>query len=81
MYGSLDELGELNTMMLIVAVAWIYVVGLMALTEISVMAGIVTFLFYCVLPLGTMIYIAGSGKRKERRRAAEQAAREAVPKE
>ncbi len=63
--------------MLIVAIAWIYVVGLMALTEPSVVAGIVTFLFYCVLPLGTLMYIAGSGRRKARRRAAEQAARDA----
>jgi cytochrome c biogenesis protein CcdA len=64
--------------MLIVAVAWIYVVGLMALTETSVVAGIVTFLFYCVLPLSTLIYIAGSGRRKARRRAAEQASRDAA---
>lgn len=68
-------------MMLIVAVAWIYVVGLMALTETSVVAGIVTFLFYCVLPLSTTCYIAGSGKRKARRRAAELAAREAASKD
>jgi hypothetical protein len=39
--------------MLIVAVAWIYVVGLMALTEPTVVAGIMTFLFYCVVPLAT----------------------------
>lgn len=64
-------------MLLIVAVAWIYVVGLMALTETSIVAGIVTFLFYCVLPLSTIIYIGGTGKRRARRRAAEQAAREA----
>lgn len=67
--------------MLIVAIAWIYVVGLMALTEPTVVAGIVTFLFYCVLPLGTLVYIAGSprrkARRKARRRAAEQAAAEA----
>lgn len=63
--------------MLIVAVAWIYVVGLMALTEPTVVAGIVTFLFYCVLPLSTLIYISGTGKRKARRRAEEPAAREA----
>ena len=63
--------------MLIVAIAWIYVVGLMALTEPTVVAGIVTFLFYCVLPLGTLMYIAGSGRRKARRRAEEQAARDA----
>ena len=63
--------------MLIVAIAWIYVVGLMALTETSIVAGIVTFLFYCVLPLGTLMYIAGTGKRKARRRAAELATQEA----
>ncbi|MBV6323416.1 hypothetical protein [Duganella violaceipulchra] len=63
--------------MLIVAIAWIYVVGLMALTEPTVVAGIVTFLFYCVLPLSTLIYISGTGKRKARRRAAELAAHEA----
>ena len=62
--------------MLIVAIAWIYVVGLMALTEPSIIAGIVTFLFYCVLPLATWIYIAGTGKRRARRKAAEQAARD-----
>ncbi len=63
--------------MLIVAIAWIYVVGLMALTEPTVVAGIVTFLFYCVLPLSTLIYISGTGKRKARRRAAELAAHQA----
>lgn len=52
--------------MLIVAVAWIYVVGLMALTETSVVAGIVTFLFYCVLPLGTLIYISGTKARRRK---------------
>jgi hypothetical protein len=62
--------------MLIVAIAWIYVVGLMALTEPTIIAGIVTFLFYCVLPLATWIYIAGTGKRRARRKAAEQAARD-----
>lgn len=53
--------------MLIVAVAWIYVVGLMALTEVSVVAGIMTFLSYCVLPLSIIYYIFG---RKKKPRAA-----------
>ena len=60
--------------MLIVAVAWIYVVGLMALTEPTIIAGLATFLFYCLLPLGIIIYISGSRKRTARRRAAEWAA-------
>ena len=59
--------------MLIVAVAWVYVDGLMALTEPTILAGILTFLGYCVLPLGIVMYIAGSGKRKARRRAQAQA--------
>ena len=67
MWGSL-KIVEL--MMLIIAVAWIYVVGLMALTEPSIVAGIVTFLCYCVLPLSTVWYIAGSGRRRARRQAA-----------
>ncbi|MFD2367256.1 hypothetical protein [Pseudoduganella sp. GCM10020061] len=52
--------------MLIVAVAWIYVVGLMALTEPTVVAGIMTFLSYCVLPLSIIYYIFGR-RRKPRR--------------
>lgn len=43
--------------MLVVVIAWVYVVGLMALTEKSVVAGIMTFLGYCVLPLSLIWYI------------------------
>ncbi|MET3131407.1 choline-glycine betaine transporter [Oxalobacteraceae bacterium GrIS 1.11] len=56
--------------MLIVAVAWIYVVGLMALTEASIVAGVMTFLIYCVLPLSILHYLTGSRRRKRRREAA-----------
>jgi ABC-type transport system involved in cytochrome bd biosynthesis fused ATPase/permease subunit len=62
--------------MLIVAVAWIYVVVLMAFTEPTVVAGIMTFLLYCVLPLGILFYLTGSGRRKRARAAREQAAQE-----
>jgi hypothetical protein len=58
--------------MLIVAIAWIYVVGLMALTEAmqtSVIGGIMTFLLYCVLPLSVVLYIMGTGKRRRKREA------------
>lgn len=50
--------------MWLVAIAWIYVVGLMALTEPSIVAGIMTFLGYCVLPLSIVWYIAGSKMRR-----------------
>ena len=59
-------------MMLIVAIAWIYVVGLMALTEPSFIAGLMTFLLYCLIPLSILFYLTGSKRRKRRaeRRAA-----------
>ncbi|HZV64088.1 MAG TPA: hypothetical protein VFG03_04145 [Telluria sp.] len=56
--------------MWIVAIAWIYVVGLMAITEPNALAGIMTFFGYCVLPLSLVYYVAGSGRRRARRDAA-----------
>lgn len=50
--------------MLIVAVAWIYVVGLMALTEPSVIAGIMTFFGYCLFPLSLAWYLFGRKKKR-----------------
>ena len=58
--------------MLIVAVAWIYVVGLMSLTETSFIAGFMTFLMYCVVPLSILFYLTGG---RGRRRRADEAAR------
>jgi hypothetical protein len=60
----------------IAAVGWIYVVLMMAITEDSVVAGIMTFLFYGVLPVALIMYLAGTGNRK-RRRAQEEAERRA----
>lgn len=54
----------------LIAIAWIYVVMLMALTEVSVIAGIMTFLFFCALPLTVVFYLMLAPSRK-RRRAAE----------
>lgn len=55
--------------MWIVAVGWIYVVALMAATEPSIFAGIMTFFGYCVLPLSLLFYLTG-GKRRRAKRAA-----------
>lgn len=52
--------------MWIVAIAWIYVVGLMSLTETSIVGGIMTFLGYCVLPLSILYYLTGSKRRRAR---------------
>ena len=56
--------------MWIVAVGWAYVVILMAATETSVIAGIMTFFGYCVLPLSILFYITGAGRRRQRRAGA-----------
>ena len=57
--------------MWIVAVAWIYVVGLMAVTESSIVAGVMTFVGYCVIPVSILFYITGGRGRRARRAAAE----------
>lgn len=57
----------------LIAIAWIYVVLLMAFAESSVLAGIMTFIFYCVIPLGLVLYILSSPARKRQIKAAEQA--------
>lgn len=57
--------------MYIVAIAWIYVVFMMALTEPSIVAGIMTFLMYGVLPVSIIVYVMGTGQRKRKRRAQE----------
>ena len=52
----------------IAAVGWIYVVLMMSITEDSVVAGIMTFFLYGVLPPVTIIlYVGGTGKRRQRR--------------
>ncbi len=68
--------------MTIVAVAWIYVVLLMAVAEAvssqgSVLGAVFTFLLYGVLPLSIVLYLMGAPFRKRARRAAE--ASEATP--
>lgn len=51
----------------IAAVGWSYVVLMMAITEDSVIAGIMTFFLYGVLPVSIILYITGSGGRRRRR--------------
>ncbi|MDQ2821269.1 MAG: hypothetical protein M3Y65_12885 [Pseudomonadota bacterium] len=52
--------------MWIVAVAWLYVVVLMAATESSVIGGVMTFVFFGVLPLSLLSYFFGAKGRRAR---------------
>lgn len=58
--------------MYIIAIGWIYVVLLMSFTEESIVAGLATFLFYGLLPLGVLLYLLGTPQRRrnQRKRAA-----------
>ncbi|CAJ0780635.1 hypothetical protein LMG7141_01041 [Ralstonia condita] len=60
--------------MYIVAIAWLYVVLMMSLTEQSWIAGVGTFLLYGVAPLSLFLWIVGSPARKRRRQARESSA-------
>jgi hypothetical protein len=57
--------------MYIVALAWIYVVFMMSITEQSVIAGIMTFLLYGILPVAIILYVMGTPQRKRNRKNAE----------
>ncbi len=51
----------------IAAVGWLYVTLMMAITEETVVAGIMTFFLYGVLPTLIILYVGGTGQRKRRR--------------
>lgn len=61
----------------IVAIAWIYVVLMMSITEHTVVAGVMTFLFYGVVPVTIILYLMGASGRKRKRIIAENAERAA----
>ncbi len=58
--------------MLIVAIAWLYVVFMMSITAQSATAGVVTFLLYGVFPLTIVLYLMGTPQRKRNRQRQEQ---------
>ena len=50
--------------MYIVAIAWMYVTLLMAATEKSITAGVLTFIFYGLLPCLLFIWLFSTPQRK-----------------
>lgn len=59
--------------MYIVAIAWLYVTILMAATEHTFFAGIVTFFMYGVLPCSIVMYLLGAPGRRRAIKAKEAA--------
>lgn len=50
--------------MYVIAIAWLYVTLLMAATETSVTAGILTFVFYGLAPLALLVWLLGTPQRR-----------------
>lgn len=52
--------------MYIIAIGWLYVTLLVAATEGTIVAGVISFLFYGLLPCAVIIWMSGSKVRRQR---------------
>ena len=60
--------------MYIIAIGWLFVTVLMAAAEAmstSIVAGILTLVFYGLLPVGLILYLLGTPERRRRQKRAE----------
>lgn len=69
--------------MYVVAVAWLYVVVMMAVAEAlssqgSLLGAFITLAMYGLLPLSIVLYVMGTGARRRARQAAEAVASAAL---
>ena len=62
---------------MIIVIGWLYVTILVAASEPSLVAGILSFLFYGALPSGLILYFSTSRVRRERRKYREMMAEKA----
>ncbi len=53
--------------MYIIAIGWLYVTVLMAFAESNVVAGLLTFVFYGLLPTLLLLWLFGGPARRRRR--------------
>lgn len=54
--------------MYIVAIAWLYVALLAAITDTTVVGGVLTFVFYGIFPLGLYLWLVGTPARRRRKK-------------
>ncbi|MEN9314146.1 MAG: hypothetical protein RIS35_539 [Pseudomonadota bacterium] len=62
--------------MYIVAIAWLYVVLMVSITQPSPLKGVLTFLGTGLLPLALFLWLVGTPQRRRNQAAAERAADE-----
>jgi hypothetical protein len=53
-----------NRTMYLIAIGWLYVTLLMAITESSLTAGVMTFLLYGAAPLALFLWLVGTPQRR-----------------
>ncbi len=71
MRGSRYE-APYNRPMYIVAIAWLYVTLLVAAMEHTLLAGVMGFCFYGLLPVALLLWLGGFSSRRRRRLLANQ---------
>ncbi len=52
----------------IVLIAWLYVTLMMAITEKTITAGVLTLVFYGLLPCAILLWLAGTASRHRARK-------------
>ena len=51
--------------MYIIAIGWLYVTTLMAFAEANIVAGVLTFFFYGLFPVGLLLWLLGTPARRQ----------------
>jgi NADH:ubiquinone oxidoreductase subunit 6 (subunit J) len=64
---KMDFRGAHMYAMYIVAIGWLYVVVLMAFTAKSFISGLMTFVWFGLLPLALLLWVVGTPSRKRKR--------------
>lgn len=57
--------------MYLIAIAWLYVALLAAITDNSVVGGVLTFVFYGLAPMALFLWLFGTSSRRRRQRERE----------
>ncbi len=70
-----------NASMYIIAIGWLWVVLLMAITESNIVAGILTFTFYGLLPCSLLMWLLATPSRRKRLKEKAAASEDSSPEE
>ena len=57
--------------MYLIAIAWLYVALLAAVTDTTVVGGVLTFIFYGLAPMALFLWLFGTPTRRRRQRQRE----------